>query len=65
MIAPLSYVLSLQALKLLDKERKSHISESSRSTAGSHNPIIAQARLDQLARPIPWLAGKHLRLTFK
>ena len=27
MIPPLSYVLSLLALKLLDKERKSHISD--------------------------------------
>jgi len=30
----------------------------------SHNPILAQARLDQPAPPIPWLAGKRLRLEF-
>jgi transposase len=30
----------------------------------SHNPILAQAHLDQHPRPIPWLAGKRLRLTF-
>jgi hypothetical protein len=30
----------------------------------SHNPIIAQAALDRDPRPIPWLAGKRLRLTF-
>jgi hypothetical protein len=30
----------------------------------SHNPLIAQAALDRDPRPIPWLAGKHLRLTF-
>jgi transposase len=30
----------------------------------SHNPILAQARLDQNAQPIPWLAGKRLRFHF-
>ena len=31
----------------------------------SHNPILAQAALDATPRPIPWLAGKHLRFEFK
>lgn len=31
----------------------------------SHNPLIAQAALDRDPRPIPWLAGKRLRLQFK
>jgi len=31
----------------------------------SHNPILAQAALDADPRPIPWLAGKHLRFEFK
>jgi len=31
----------------------------------SHNPIIAQARLDKDRRPIPWLGGKRLRFEFK
>jgi transposase len=31
----------------------------------SHNPILAQAALDHNAQPIPWLAGKRLRLDFK
>jgi len=31
----------------------------------SHNPIIAQAALDRDPRPIPWLAGKRLRLDFR
>jgi hypothetical protein len=31
----------------------------------SHNPILAQAALDSTPRPIPWLAGKHLRFEFK
>lgn len=30
----------------------------------SHNPIIAQARLDQDPSPIPWLHDKRLRLEF-
>ncbi|HEO72127.1 MAG TPA: hypothetical protein ENN80_12770 [Candidatus Hydrogenedentes bacterium] len=29
----------------------------------AHNPFIAQARLDQDPMPIPWLAGKTLRIT--
>jgi hypothetical protein len=31
----------------------------------SHNPVIAQAHLDRLAQPIPWLQGKRLRFVFK
>jgi hypothetical protein len=31
----------------------------------SHNPILAQARLDQNPLPIPWLREKTLRLNFK
>jgi len=31
----------------------------------SHNPIIAQAALDQDAPPIPWLQGKRVRFQFK
>ena len=31
----------------------------------SHNPIIAQARLDKEAISIPWLQGKRLRFEFK
>jgi hypothetical protein len=31
----------------------------------SHNPVIAQACLDQDATPIPWLHGKRLRFEFK
>ena len=31
----------------------------------SHNPIIAQARLDKKAISIPWLQGKMLRFEFK
>jgi hypothetical protein len=30
----------------------------------SHNPIIAQACLDQEAAPIPWLQNKRLRFEF-
>lgn len=30
----------------------------------SHNPILAQARLDAEQIPIPWLAGKKLRFAF-
>jgi len=30
----------------------------------SHNPIIAQARLDKEPVAIPWLAGKKLRITY-
>ncbi|MBM3335014.1 sigma-70 region 4 domain-containing protein [Candidatus Sumerlaeota bacterium] len=31
----------------------------------AHNPVIAQARLDQDAPSIPWLQNKRLRLEFK
>ena len=31
----------------------------------AHNPVIAQAHLDQNAPPIPWLQNKRLRLEFK
>ena len=31
----------------------------------SHNPVIAQARLDKECGPIPWLNGKRLRFEFK
>ena len=31
----------------------------------SHNPVIAQAHLDQDAPPIPWLHGKRLRFEFR
>jgi len=30
----------------------------------SHNPILAQAHLDQEPTAIPWLGGKHLRFTY-
>lgn len=31
----------------------------------SHNPALAQAQLDNNARPIPWLQNKRLRFEFK
>lgn len=31
----------------------------------AHNPVLAQARLDHDAPPIPWLQNKRLRLEFK
>jgi len=31
----------------------------------SHNPIIAQAQLDQDSKPIPWLQNKRIRFEFK
>ncbi|MCX5757633.1 MAG: hypothetical protein NTU83_03830 [Candidatus Hydrogenedentes bacterium] len=31
----------------------------------AHNPVIAQAQLDQNAKPIPWLQNKRLRFVFK
>jgi hypothetical protein len=31
----------------------------------AHNPVIAQARLDQDAPSIPWLQNKRLRLEFE
>ncbi|MCX5759090.1 MAG: hypothetical protein NTU83_11395 [Candidatus Hydrogenedentes bacterium] len=78
MIPAFSYVLSLLALKLLGKERKSHISdwnsdEALRWLAGLNmlpkttaaNPVSAQARRDQHALPIPWLHGKRFRFEFK
>ena len=31
----------------------------------SHNPVIAQAQLEQDAKPIPWLQNKRIRFEFK
>ena len=30
----------------------------------SHNPILREAGLDQLTAPIPWCAGRRLRMVF-
>jgi hypothetical protein len=30
----------------------------------SHNPILAQARLDDVCPPVPWLGGKPIRFAF-
>ena len=31
----------------------------------SHNPVIAQAQLDQNPKPIPWLQNKRIRFEFR